>query len=540
MRDLSELKDLLSARTECIWVQTIEEADFLEDFLYMLSGMEKFKFCNIKEWSNTLGVVPVDLITGPNYEKVNERMKEPPQLFELGIIPDSFDEDNVNTKNIWILKDLDPLFQNPKTARYIRDVKEGRKPVSYTPIIVVSPNAVHSSIAHLFKVFEYTLPSKQDIFNFLTATPIKTLEKLKNRAPEEKREEIQLPTKEELDVLVNMCSGLTIKDISQLSKESIVKFKKLDATYLSQSKINIVKKSGVLDYKIPEISMKDIGGNAILKDWLHEQQISMSEEAQKAGLDMPKGALFLGIPGTSKTMSAEAFAGELGVPLIKLSMDKIMNRMVGESERNIAYAMEVVKQCAPCVLLLDEVEKAVGGALSQNTDGGVGARVMKTLLEFMQDNNNGVYVIMTSNDVSVLPPEFTRSGRIDAQWYFSLPTTSEREAIFNVHLNKKNVVLDDVLLQYAVRHTERFVGAEIQQVVKNLKRINYIRTMNQEDKTIVLEDIDKAIEEVIPIATSSKEKIAVLEQYCKDRARKVAEDEVKENKRKASVLDLDL
>lgn len=363
MRDLSELKDLLSARTECIWVQTIEEADFLEDFLYMLSGMEKFKFCNIKEWSNTLGVVPVDLITGPNYEKVNVGMKEPPQLFELGIIPDSFDEDNVNTKNIWILKDLDPLFQNPKTARYIRDVKEGRKPVSYTPIIVVSPNAVHSSIAHLFKVFEYTLPSKQDIFNFLTATPIKTLEKLKNRAPEEKREEIQLPTKEELDVLVNMCSGLTIKDISQLSKESIVKFKKLDATYLSQSKINIVKKSGVLDYKIPEISMKDIGGNAILKDWLHEQQISMSEEAQKAGLDMPKGALFLGIPGTSKTMSAEAFAGELGVPLIKLSMDKIMNRMVGESERNIAYAMEVVKQCAPCVLLLDEVEKAVGKKL---------------------------------------------------------------------------------------------------------------------------------------------------------------------------------
>ena len=439
MRDLSELKDLLSARTECIWVQTIEEADFLEDFLYMLSGMEKFKFCNIKEWSNTLGVVPVDLITGPNYEKVNVGMKEPPQLFELGIIPDSFDEDNVNTKNIWILKDLDPLFQNPKTARYIRDVKEGRKPVSYTPIIVVSPNAVHSSIAHLFKIFEYTLPSKQDIFNFLTATPIKTLEKLKNRAPEEKREEIQLPTKEELDVLVNMCSGLTIKDISQLSKESIVKFKKLDATYLSQSKINIVKKSGVLDYKIPEISMKDIGGNAILKDWLHEQQISMSEEAQKAGLDMPKGALFLGIPGTSKTMSAEAFAGELGVPLIKLSMDKIMNRMVGESERNIAYAMEVVKQCAPCVLLLDEVEKAVGGALSQNTDGGVGARVMKTLLEFMQDNNNGVYVIMTSNDVSALPPEFTRSGRIDAQWYFSLPTTSEREDIFNVHLAKKDI-----------------------------------------------------------------------------------------------------
>ena len=325
-----------------------------------------------------------------------------------------------------------------------------------------------------------------------------------------------------------------------MCKESIVKFKTVKADFLAQSKIDIVKKSGVLDYKIPEVKMSDIGGCNILKDWLYEQEIAMSPEAQKAGLDMPKGALFLGIPGTSKTMSAEAFAGELGIPLIKLSMDKIMDRMVGQSEQKIARALEVVKKCAPCVFLMDEIEKALGGASSQQTDGGVGARVMKALLEFMNDNENGIYVIMTSNDISVMPPEFTRSGRIDAQWYFALPTTTEREAIFDVHLTKRQVTLDDTLKQYAIRHTEKYTGAEIQQVVKNLKRINYIRTMEQEDKTIVLEDIDKAIQEVIPIAESSKEKIAILDQYCEGRARKVSEDEVKEAKRRSSVLDIDL
>ena len=540
MRDLTEIRDLLAAKTECIWVQTIEEQDFLDDFLTMLVDNPKYQNVNIKEWTNTSGVTPVDLITGPVYSKTIIELREVPALFEKGIIPDCFDEENTNTQNIWILKDLDPMFQNPKTARYIRDVKEGRKSVSYSPIIVISPNQVNGDVAHLFKVVEYSLPSSVDIFNYITNVPMRTLEKYKQRAPEDKKDLIEIPTLDELEKIAKACSGLTIKDVAQLCKESIVKFKTIKADYLAQSKIDIVKKSGVLDYKIPEVKMSDIGGCSILKNWLYEQEIAMSPAAQKAGLDMPKGALFLGIPGTSKTMSAEAFAGELGVPLIKLSMDKIMDKMVGQSEQKIARALEVVKKCAPCVFLMDEIEKALGGASSQQTDGGVGARVMKSLLEFMNDNENGIYVVMTSNDISVMPPEFTRSGRIDAQWYFALPTTIEREAIFDVHLTKRKVTLDDTLKQYAVRHTEKYTGAEIQQVVKNLKRINYIRTMEQEDKSIVLEDIERAIQEVIPIAESSKEKIAILDQYCEGRARKVSEDEIKEVKRRSSVLDLDL
>lgn len=540
MRDLTEIRDLLATKTECIWVQTIEEQDFLDDFLTMLVDNPKYQNVNIKEWTNTSGVTPVDLITGPVYSKTIIELREVPALFEKGIIPDCFDEENTNTQNIWILKDLDPMFQNPKTARYIRDVKESRKSVSYSPIIVISPNQVNGDVAHLFKVVEYSLPSSVDIFNYITNVPMRTLEKYKQRAPEDKKDLIEIPTLDELEKIAKACSGLTIKDVAQLCKESIVKFKTIKADYLAQSKIDIVKKSGVLDYKIPEVKMSDIGGCSILKNWLYEQEIAMSPAAQKAGLDMPKGALFLGIPGTSKTMSAEAFAGELGVPLIKLSMDKIMDKMVGQSEQKIARALEVVKKCAPCVFLMDEIEKALGGASSQQTDGGVGARVMKALLEFMNDNENGIYVIMTSNDISVMPPEFTRSGRIDAQWYFALPTITEREAIFDVHLTKRKVTLDDTLKQYAVRHTEKYTGAEIQQVVKNLKRINYIRTMEQEDKSIVLEDIERAIQEVIPIAESSKEKIAILDQYCEGRARKVSEDEVKEAKRRSSVLDLDL
>ena len=541
MRDLSQLKDLLSAKTECIWVQTIEEQAFLDDFLSLLVDNPKFQTYNVKEWSNTMGVVDVDLVSGPNYENIDSGLKEIPALFEKGIIPSCFDEEKMNEKNIWILKDLTPMFSNPKTARYIRDVKEGRKTFSYSPIIVLSPEPVEASVAHLFKVVEYGLPTTNEIYNYLASVPSKTLIKIKSQSPEFRKDEVIVPSDKDLERLSVACSGLTIKDIAQLAKESIVKFKSLNFEFISQSKIDIVKKSGVLDYKVPSYKMEDIGGSEVLKEWLVEQQIAMSPEARKAGVDMPKGSLFLGVPGNGKTALAEAFAGELGIPLISLSMNKIMDKLVGQSERKIMQALDVVKKCAPCVFLIDEVEKSVGGVLSQQTDGGVGARVMKSLLEFMNDNDNGVYVIMTSNDVSALPPEFTRSGRIDAQWYFSIPNGTERKSILNVHLKKRKLDLEENLKDYLVKHTDKFTGAEIQQVVKNLVRINFVRTKDFENKSFTLEDIKKAVDEVIPISTSSKEKIAVLEAYCQGRARKVSEDEGKAKKvQKGGIFDIDI
>ena len=227
MRDLTEIRDLLAAKTECIWVQTIEEQDFLDDFLTMLVDNPKYQNVNIKEWTNTTGVTPVDLITGPVYSKTIIELREVPALFEKGIIPDCFDEENTNTQNIWILKDLDPMFTNPKTARYIRDVKEGRKSVSYSPIIVISPNPVNDGVAHLFKVVEYSLPSANDIFNYISNVPMRTLEKYKQRAPQDKQDLIVIPTLDELEKIANACTGLTIKDVAQLCKESIVKFKLL-------------------------------------------------------------------------------------------------------------------------------------------------------------------------------------------------------------------------------------------------------------------------------------------------------------------------
>jgi SpoVK/Ycf46/Vps4 family AAA+-type ATPase len=198
-------------------------------------------------------------------------------------------------------------------------------------------------------------------------------------------------------------------------------------------------------------------------------------------------------------------------------MSKVMNKLVGESERKIDHALQVAQACAPCILLFDEVEKCLVG--NSQSDGGVTNRILQSILKFMNDNDSGVYVVMTSNDVSQLPPEFTRAGRLDATWYFGLPNATEREAIFKVHFGHKNKTVGDVILKRAVAATKGYTGAEIQQVVKNTMIKAFQRYKEDGNANITVDDVVAAAAEVIPVSQSSREKIAALENYCRTRAR---------------------
>jgi SpoVK/Ycf46/Vps4 family AAA+-type ATPase len=200
-------------------------------------------------------------------------------------------------------------------------------------------------------------------------------------------------------------------------------------------------------------------------------------------------------------------------------MSKIMNKLVGESEKRIDQAFRIVKACAPCVFLIDEVEKAMGGVRSSNSsDAGTTARCFGAMLQFMNEDN-GVFMIMTSNDVSQLPPELTRSGRLDAMWYFSLPTPEERREIFRIHLGKTGKAISDELINAAVNASDDFTGAEIQQSTIAAVRKAYKRFLSDGNNAITEDDLVNAIHETIPIAKSSQEKIAMLENFAKGRAR---------------------
>lgn len=172
---------------------------------------------------------------------------------------------------------------------------------------------------------------------------------------------------------------------------------------------------------------------------------------------------------------------------------------------------------------------------SNSSDSGAIARAFGLVLEFLNDNDNGVFVVMTSNDVSQLPPELTRAGRLDATWYFSLPTLEERKQIFRIHLNNINRLVSEDVIEAIAEETDRYTGAEIELIVKSAFRIAFLNKIKtNEDKGITLEILQQAVKDVVPISSSYKEQILSLERWARNRALFANGEEIKEQNKKIS------
>lgn len=522
---MTDLINSIKSRKPCIWIKTQEESSTIKDIRQI--SMINLPKANIVIWSQTEGATIYNSVDNSSSGKSIKKLANIDNLFSFIKLNTYGGTDN-NDKvvkpepNIFILRDYNNLFNDPKSIRFIRDLKEYHKQKeAYNPIIILSQiDNIPTQLTRLFKLIDYGLPNRNEILSCINETinNIKAVSLKQNK-------QCKIPTQEELNNLVNSCLGLTIQEIQETVIESFIKFKEANLDFITQKKVESIQKSGVLDYKIPNTTLEDIGGNEVIKQWLLEMKELFSDEAKEFGLKKPKGYLSVGVPGAGKTCLAEAFAGTMHMPLLSLSMGRIMSRFVGESERKIMQALDVAKASAPCVLLIDEVEKALGGInSSNNTDGGVTARVFMEILKFLNDNDYGVYIIMTSNDVSQLPPELTRQGRLDAKWFFDFPKENERKEIFKIHFSKYNKEINSDLLDLAVSKTNNFTGAEIQEIVKNTIRKSFIRFKKDNNDELKEEDITSAINEIIPISKTSKESILALKSYCSNRFRSVNEE----------------
>jgi SpoVK/Ycf46/Vps4 family AAA+-type ATPase len=522
---MTDLINSIKSRKSCIWIKTQEESLTIKDIRQI--SMINLPKANIVIWSQTEGATIYNSVDNSSSGKSIKKLANIDNLFSFIKLNTYGGTDN-NDKvvkpepNIFILRDYNNLFNDPKSIRFIRDLKEYHKQKeAYNPIIILSQiDNIPTQLTRLFKLIDYGLPNRNEILSCMNETinNIKAVSLKQNK-------QCKIPTQEGLNNLVNSCLGLTIQEIQETVIESFIKFKEANLDFITQKKIESIQKSGVLDYKIPNTTLEDIGGNEVIKQWLLEMKELFSDEAKEFGLKKPKGYLSVGVPGAGKTCLAEAFAGTMHMPLLSLSMGRIMSRFVGESERKIMQALDVAKASAPCVLLIDEVEKALGGInSSNNTDGGVTARVFMEILKFLNDNDYGVYIIMTSNDVSQLPPELTRQGRLDAKWFFDFPKENERKEIFKIHFSKYNKEINSDLLDLAVSKTNNFTGAEIQEIVKNTIRKSFIRFKKDNNDELKEEDITSAINEIIPISKTSKESILALKSYCSNRFRSVNEE----------------
>jgi SpoVK/Ycf46/Vps4 family AAA+-type ATPase len=216
--------------------------------------------------------------------------------------------------------------------------------------------------------------------------------------------------------------------------------------------------------------------------------------------------MIVGMPGCGKSLTAKAAARLFDIPLIRLDVGRLFGKYVGESEENMRKALALSEASSPCVLWIDEIEKAFAGIGGTGGGSDVTTRLFGHFLTWMQEKQNTVFVIATANDISSLPPEFLRKGRFDELFFVDLPNGEERKKILEIHLKKRrkwNNSIDSIAI---IRETDGFNGSDIEAVVKDTIEQAFI----DGQKTISTNDLLRSIKDTKSISVTLKDKITVI------------------------------
>jgi SpoVK/Ycf46/Vps4 family AAA+-type ATPase len=271
---------------------------------------------------------------------------------------------------------------------------------------------------------------------------------------------------------------------------------------------------------MPDLKMEDIGGLQNLKNWLVKRSDSWSEKAGKYNLPSPRGILLTGLPGCGKSLTAKTISTYWNLPLLRLDMGSLYNSLVGSSERNMRGIIQTAEAMAPCVLWVDEIEKAFSG-IGSTGDSGVSTRMFGTFLTWMQEKKKFVFVAATANNIHSLPPELMRKGRFDEIFFVDLPTRTERKIILNIHLKKRlkhpevigKLVMDEPFIERLTDRTEGFTGAEIEQVV-----ISALFEAFAENRGVTEDDFKFAVDSTVPLVVTQAEQIDGIRAWANLRA----------------------
>ncbi len=336
---------------------------------------------------------------------------------------------------------------------------------------------------------------------------------------------------EDDEAILEAALGLTVMEAESAFAQAIVEYKRLtrqEIPLIVREKERIIKQSGQLEYFHPQDDLENIGGLENLKDWLKKRGYAFGKSAKEYGLDTPRGVLLLGVQGCGKSLCAKAIAKAWQFPLLRFDLGKVFGGIVGESENNIRNALKIAQTIAPCVLWIDEIEKGFSGFQSSGrTDGGTTSRVLGTFLTWMQEKTEPVFVVATANDISQLPPELLRKGRLDEIFFVDLPGLISRKEILSIHIRKKNRDPKDFDLEKLAQESKGFSGAELEEAVKEAMFQAF--SAGTEFRT---EDISKAIQTIIPLVDTMPETISDLRKWAKARARLAGEEAEDEKKAK--------
>ena len=415
----------------------------------------------------------------------------------------------VNEPAIVVLKDFHSYMQDAGVIRRLRDLVSGFKSTHKT-LLVLSPQlTIPVELEKDVTVLDYDLPGPDELRGLL--------DQVISASQNGQRFPVNLQPRDK-DRLLQAVQGLTLSEAESTFARAIVQNGGLDLSamdiILAEIK-QIVRKSRQLEYYEAKEEFGQIGGLEPLKDWLHKRGRAFSEEARKFGLPQPKGLLLLGVQGCGKSLTCKAISGLWKLPLLRLDMGSIFGGIVGQSEENMRRAIKTAEAVAPCVLWLDEIEKGLSGTQSSNmSDAGTTARVFSTFLTWLQEKSKPVFVAATANNISLLPPELLRKGRLDEIFFVDLPSLSERREIFSIHLARRKRDPAKFQVEELARCSAGYSGAEIEQAV--IEALSEAFTAGRE---LSQADLVAALKNLVPLSTTMREDIEGLRRWASTRAR---------------------
>lgn len=379
----------------------------------------------------------------------------------------------------------------------------------------------------IFIASELLIPETMQKEITILDMPLPTLDDIKSKLDKMVTQNKQIDTSgltpDGKEKLCKAALGLTLQEAENAFALAMVNDGKIDGEDLNvilSEKMQVIKKTGILEFINTDIKISDIGGLENLKNWLNKRNNSWSESAKKYCLPAPKGVLITGVPGCGKSLTAKAMSAAWQLPLLKLDFGKIFSGIVGSSEENMRRAIKTAEAVAPSILWVDEIEKSLSG-MNSNGDSGTSSRIFGTFLTWMQEKTAPVFVIATANNISSLPAELLRKGRFDEIFFVDLPTEREREEIFRLHLLKRlknkdvasKIELTPDLYKQLAQMTEGFVGAEIEQAV-----ISALYEAFFNNRPLEFSDLTNTIKNIVPLSVTQKEQILSLRQWANIRA----------------------
>ena len=480
MNFLNEFVLLLKARYPIIYIATNEE----ERIEYLINYCaKKYVIRTYYSW---------DFVDGyqGNPNDTGFAARNPLEALDL------IDKLTPETASLFVLKDYDNFLKDMSIVRKLKNVSRSLKTQPKNIIIVSSEINIPDSLKEFITLIEFPLPNYGEILEELNRLLASLQQTLKP---------------ETVNNIATACQGLSLERIRRVLSKVIAKSGEINESspdLILQEKKQIIQQTQLLEFCLNDKSIADLGGLDNFKDWLKLRSKAFSQEAISYGLPYPKGLLLVGVQGTGKSIAAKIIAYEWTLPLLRLDFGRLFASLIGQSEQRVRKMIEIAEALSPCVLWVDEIDKAFAGAQSSG-DSGTTSRVLATFITWLSEKTSPVFVVATANNIDWIPPEILRKGRFDEMFFLNLPTREEREAIFEVHLKKYR---PDAITNFQIpllgQLSKEFSGAEIEQVVIEAMRLGF-----NENREFNNEDILVSIQNLVPLAKTKSKDIDLLKEW---------------------------